>query len=63
VVGDVVYTSVLARPGEQDRTFGLDIATGKVRWTGDDGRYSPAVAAGRTLYIVGRTSLYAYPAP
>jgi len=63
VVGDTVYTSVLARRGEPDRTFGLDVATGKERWKGDDGRYSPAVGAGRTLYIVGRTTLYAYPAP
>jgi outer membrane protein assembly factor BamB len=63
VVGDTVYTSVLARRGEQDRTFGLDVATGKERWRGNDGRYSPAVGAGRTLYIVGRTTLYAYPAP
>ena len=63
VVGDTVYTAVLARHGEHDRTFGLDTATGRVTWRGDDGRYSPAVAAGRTLYIVGRTTLYAYPAP
>jgi outer membrane protein assembly factor BamB len=63
VVGDTVYMSVLARRGEPDRTYGLDVATGKKRWTGNDGRYSPAVGAGRTLYIVGRTTLYAYPAP
>jgi outer membrane protein assembly factor BamB len=62
VVGDTVYTSVLARRGEPDRTYGLDVATGKKRWTGNDGRYSPAVGAGRTLFIVGRTTLYAYPA-
>ena len=60
VVGKTVYTSVLARKGERDRTFGLDIATGKVRWQNDDGRYSPAVGAGRTLYIVGKNTLYAY---
>ena len=63
VVGNTVYTAVLARHGEPDRAFGLDVATGKPRWTGNDGRYSPAVGAGRTLYIVGRTTLYAYPAP
>ncbi len=60
VVGRTVYTSVLARKGEPDRTFGLDIANGKVRWQNDDGRYSPAVGAGRTLYIVGKNTLYAY---
>lgn len=63
VVGTTVYTSVLARPGEQDRTYGLEVTTGEKVWTGNDGRYSPAVGAGRTLYIVGRTTLYAYPAP
>ena len=63
VVGKTVYTAVLARRGEPDRAFGLDVTTGKPRWTGNDGRYSPAVGAGRTLYIVGRTTLYAYPAP
>ena len=60
VVGTTVYTSVLARKGERDRTFGLDVATGKVVWQNDDGRYSPAVGAGRTLYIVGKNTLYAY---
>jgi outer membrane protein assembly factor BamB len=63
VVGNVVYTSVLARPGEPNRSFGLDVASGKQLWRGTDGRYSPAVGAGRTLYIVGRTTLYAYRAP
>ncbi len=63
VVGNVVYTSVLARPGEPNRSFGLDVVTGKKVWRGNDGRYSPAVGAGRTLYIVGRTTLYAYRAP
>ena len=63
VVGDVVYTAVLARPGELNRSYGIDINTGKQRWRGNDGRYSPAVGAGRTLYIVGRTTLYAYRFP
>jgi outer membrane protein assembly factor BamB len=63
VVGDVVYTSVLARPGQLDRSFGLDTKTCKKVWRGNDGRYSPAVGAGNTLYIVGRTTLYAYREP
>ncbi len=63
VVGKTVYVSTLARRGQPDRTYGLDVATGKKVWQGDDGRYSPAVAAGRTLFIVGRTSLYAYRTP
>lgn len=63
VVGDVVYVSVLARPGAPDRTYGLDVKSGDTKWQGEDGRYSPAVATGRTLYIVGRTTMYAYRAP
>jgi outer membrane protein assembly factor BamB len=63
VVGNTVYVSTLARRGEPDRTYGLDVRNGAVRWRGKDGRYSPAVAAGRTLFIVGRTSLYAYHTP
>lgn len=63
VVDGVVYTAVLARSGEPQRTFGLDVRTGAVRYRGDDGRYSPAVGAGRTLYLVGTRHLYAHPAP
>jgi len=63
VVGNTVYVSVLARPGEQDRTYGLNVRTGRKVWTLDDGRYSPAVGAGRTIFITGRTQLYAYRAP
>ncbi len=62
VVGDAVYFAVLARRGEKDRTYALDVSDGSVIREFDDGRYSPAVGAGRTLYLVGRTSLYAYPA-
>jgi outer membrane protein assembly factor BamB len=63
VVGGVVYTAVLARSGEAQRTFGLDARTGAVRYRGDDGRYSPAVGAGTTLYLVGTRHLYAHPSP
>ena len=63
VVGDVVYTAVLARPGTPSRTYGLDTATGKVLYTGDDGRYSPAVGAGVTLYLVGTRTIDAYREP
>lgn len=63
VVDGVVYTAVLARSGEPQRTFGLDVRTGAVRYRGDDGRYSPAVGAGATLYLVGTRHLYAHPAP
>ncbi len=63
VVDDVVYATVLTRPGEPKRTFGLDAATGAVRYEGDDGRYSPAVAAGRSLYLVGTRTVYAFREP
>lgn len=63
VVGDVVYTAILAKPGTPPKTFGLDTATGDVRFTGDDGRYSPAVAAGVTLYLVGIRIIDAYRDP
>jgi outer membrane protein assembly factor BamB len=60
VVNGVVYTSRLYAPGQARATFGLDARTGAVRWRGGDGRYSPAVGAGRTLYLVGTRRLYAY---
>jgi len=62
VVDGLVYTAVLARSGEQPRTFGLDVRTGAVRYRTDDGRYSPAVGAGTTLYLVGTRHLRAHPA-
>lgn len=62
VVGGIVYTAVLARPGEKPRTFGLDARTGAVRHRTADGRYSPAVGAGTTLYLVGTRHLRAHPA-
>lgn len=61
VVGDTVYTSVLSRPGEPKHTFGLKTSNGAVVFRKDDGRYSPAVAAGDTLFLVGTRRLYAYP--
>jgi outer membrane protein assembly factor BamB len=60
VVDGVVYTARLYAPGQPRRTYGLDAATGAVRYQTDDGRYSPAVGAGRTLYLVGTRRLYAY---
>jgi len=63
VVDDVVYATVLTRPGEPKRTFGLDAASGAVRYRGNDGRYSPAVGAGRNLYLVGTRTIYAFREP
>jgi len=63
VVDGVVYVSRLYAPGQARATYGLDTATGAVRYQTDDGRYSPAVGAGRTLYLVGTRLLHAFPAP
>lgn len=60
VVNGVVYTSILYLPGQPRRTWGLDAATGAVRWQFPDGRYSPVIAAGSTLYFVGTNLLRAY---
>ena len=60
VVDGVVYTARLYAPGEDPATFGLDARDGAVRYRGADGRYSPAVGAGTTLYLVGTRRLYAY---
>jgi hypothetical protein len=42
---------------------GLDTQTGAVRFERAEGRYSPAVGAGRTLYLVGTRTLDAYRSP
>ncbi len=54
VIDGVVYFSTLTR-----KTFALDAATGRLveRW--NDGAYSPAVAAGDRLYLVGLGRIYA----
>ena len=63
VVGDVVYFAPLVPAGAARYTWGLDTATGGKRFQTGDGLYSPAVAAGTTLYLVGGRTLSAYPAP
>jgi outer membrane protein assembly factor BamB len=60
VVNGIVYTSILYRPGQPRKTWGLDVRTGAVRWQISDGRYSPVVGAGTTLYVVGTNLLRAY---
>lgn len=60
VVGDVVYYSILYREGQPRKTWGLNVRTGAVVWQNDDGRYSPVVAAGDTIYVVGTKLLRAY---
>ena len=41
------------------RTFALDTRTGRIVWRFPDGHYSPVVADGRRLYLMGDTTLYA----
>ena len=60
VIGNTVYVARLAARGQSDATYAINTTTRKVVWQSSDGRYSPAVGAGRTLFIVGRTSLSAY---
>lgn len=60
VVDGIVYTARLYAAGQPRATYGLDAGSGAIRFRGPDGRYSPAVGAGRTLYLVGTRRLYAY---
>ena len=53
VVGGIVYFSTLER-----RTYALNARTGRLLWTWPDGKYSPAIADRRRLYLVGYTRLY-----
>ena len=53
VVGDVVYFATLAQ-----RTYALDARTGRLLWTFPDGKYSPVVAAGNRLFLVGYGLVY-----
>ena len=53
VIGDVVYFATLA-----GSTYGLDARNGKQLWTFPDGKYSPVVADGKRLYLVGYAKLY-----
>lgn len=54
VVGNVVYFSTL-----KERTYGLDVRTGKLLWQFPDGQYTPVVADGERLYLVGHHRVYA----
>jgi outer membrane protein assembly factor BamB len=57
VIGRVVYFATL-----KERTYALDAATGRRLWSFPDGKYTPVVADGKRLYIVGRSALYAFAA-
>src|SRR5581483_6748133 len=54
VIDGLVYFSTFA-----ERPFALDAGTGRVVATWPDGKYSPAIADGAHLYLVGLGRLYA----
>ena len=53
VIAGRVYFATLA-----GRTYALDARTGRQLWTYPDGKYSPVVADGDRLYLVGYTKVY-----
>ena len=53
MIAGVVYFATFA-----ERTYGLDAATGRELWRWPDGKYSPVVADGERLYLVGLGRLY-----
>jgi outer membrane protein assembly factor BamB len=55
VVGGVVYFSTFKR-----RTYGLDARTGRPVWQYPDGEYTPVVADGSRLYVVGYRRVFAF---
>lgn len=55
IVGSIIYVSSFA-----GKTWALNTNSGKVLWEFGDGRYTPATANGRFLFVVGHHHLYAY---
>lgn len=53
VLGRTVYVATL-----KGRTYALDALTGRQVWTFPDGKYSPVVADGKRLYLVGYARVY-----
>ena len=53
VIAGRVYFATLKR-----KTYALDARTGQLVWTFPDGKYSPVVADGERLYLVGYARLY-----
>jgi outer membrane protein assembly factor BamB len=53
VIAGNVYFATL-----KGRTYALNARTGKQLWTFPDGKYSPVVADGARLYLVGYTRVY-----
>ena len=53
VVNGVVYFATL-----KERTYALDARSGRLLWTYPDGKYTPVVADGERLYLVGHARVY-----
>ncbi len=59
VVGHVVYFATLHEKHlKNGRTYALDARTGKELWSFPDGKYTPVVAAGRKLFLIGYGVVY-----
>ena len=53
IIGRIVYFATLA-----GRTYALNAVTGRQVWSFPDGKYSPVVADGKRLYLVGYAKVY-----
>jgi outer membrane protein assembly factor BamB len=53
VIGDVVYFATL-----KQRTYALNVRTGKLLWSYPDGKYTPTVAEGKRLFLIGLARIY-----
>ena len=53
VIGDVVYFATL-----KGRTYGVNARTGTLLWSYPDGKYTPTVAQGAQLFLVGYARIY-----
>jgi outer membrane protein assembly factor BamB len=56
IIDGIVYFAAPSRT----RTWALDARTGKRLWTYPDGKYTPAIADEKHLYLVGHTRVYAF---
>ena len=53
VIGNVVYFATL-----NERTYALNVRTGKQLWSYPDGKYTPTVAEGKRLFLIGYARIY-----
>lgn len=53
ILDGVVYFATL-----EERTYALDARNGRLLWSYDDGKYTPVVADGERLYLVGHARVY-----